>query len=631
MEPMITLEVGNVFARSYRVARPLRSGGMGAIYVVEQLTTGALRALKLMRPELCANERLLQLFEQEARIGHRIRSDHVIQVLDAGVEQGTPWLVMELLEGEDLAEHARRLGPLPRARAGDIIGQIGHALATAHAAGVVHRDLKPENVFLTLSRREGDPLLVKLLDFGVAKVITEAQLEGTLVGTPLWMAPEQLTGAPVSPATDVWALGLLAYWMLTGRSYWAAEHGAQLGALLTVASTPLPAASAKAAEAGRAGMLPPGFDEWFGRCVAPDPTARFADGGAAAAALRMVLCGGLAAATGDTIPIAAEVPPPPPPARKTLRGELVREVLQSLARPDCVGVALLTPLGFDAPQIVADVLTRLKRPGEPLLPVRLVPERRGWPEDGFYERLLRDLRWGVPPPWRQLVERRAEASAMDRFEYAVEDLLEGPVADAGKALLFVVEGLAHVPTPQLEHWGYMMARLSGRGLKLLVWGGQELHELRTRPASGGRFSAFHILRAIRVAPLSLADIGALLAELGEDTAAAAAVFDETRGHPALVRELLDGAPAELRSASRDAIAARLLCGEHLVRLKRALAEDPDAGAALREITASAERPAPRGRHPGGEERLRWLGVIEETGPSGWDWSAPVMSRFASSV
>jgi serine/threonine protein kinase len=651
--PSVVPEIAGTFAGNYRILRPLGQGGMGTVYVAEQLTTGALRALKLMRRELCTEDRLLRLFQQEARIGHRIRSDHVVQVLDAGVDEatGTPWMAMELLEGEDLDAHVGREGPLPGARAAEVLGQIGHALAAAHEIGVVHRDLKPPNIFLATSQREGAPLLVKLLDFGIAKVVAEGMRTGTLVGTPLWMAPEQLLGAAVAPATDVWAFGLLAFWMLTGRLYWARPDGSALNPIHEIARrVSLVAASARAGELGCAALLPSGFDPWFARCTAMSPDARFAEAGAACEAIRRILGmdpppqaagptrifpaavrpkasedAARASVQADTMDI--DTAPDAPPGGGMPRPELVREVLQSLARQDCPGVALLAPLGFDAQRVVADVLDRLNRPHEPLLPVRLVPERQGTSEERFYERQLRDLRWGLPASWRAIVDGRAEASAMDRFELAIEDLLGGPALDERRTLVLVVDGLAQVSTPQLERWGYLMARLSSRGLKILVWGGQELHELRTRPASGGRFSAFHVLRGIPVGPLSAGEVRALLGDRCGG-AALTVLHEETGGHPALVRELVERYPEEARTGDRVSIAVRLLASDHLARLRRTVAAEAEAQEVLRALAGALERPLPRGRRPA-EDRLRWLGVLREAGATGWDWTAPVMQRFAA--
>ncbi|WP_437610749.1 TIR domain-containing protein [Sorangium sp. So ce834] len=309
------------------------------------------------------------------------------------------------------------------------------------------------------------------------------------------------------------------------------------------------------------------------------------------------------------------------------RTDKVREIMQWLGKPDCVGVALLAPFGFEAHQVAGDVLHRLQRPDEPLLPVRLVPEVKGVNEERFYGRLLRDLRWALPEPWRHFVDARAETSVIDRFEDAVDDLLGGPVAEARRKLLFVVDGLAQVPAPQLERWGHMMARLSDRGLRLLVWGGQELHELRTRPASGGLFSAFHLLSAVSLGALSSREVHDLVRARGGDAAAAEVLCDETGGHPALVRELADAHADDVRAANREALRARILTSDHLARLRRTVASDAEAQEVLRALARVAERPLPRCQR--GEERLAWLGVLRDAGATHWDWVAPAMQRFAA--
>src|SRR5262249_13188109 len=145
----------------------------------------------------------------------------------AGVDAqtGIQWLAMELLEGEDLAAYVRRRGPLPAGEVYDIFAQLCHALGAAHTIPVVHRDLKPANVFLARSHQEGERVLVKVLDFGIAKVVSPVELSTTsTIGTPLWMAPEQSTdGGRVAPQTDVWALGLIAFYLFTGQPYWRAR------------------------------------------------------------------------------------------------------------------------------------------------------------------------------------------------------------------------------------------------------------------------------------------------------------------------------------------------------------------------------------------------------------------------
>ena len=156
----LRLVPGTTFANDYRVVQPLSRGGMGAVFVVEQQSTGARRALKLMLPHLAGDDEARARFEREAQVGSRIASDHVVQVLAAGVDEatGTPWLVMELLEGESLDARVRRSGPVSHGDARTLFAQLGHALRAAHAVDVVHRDLKPENLHIGEGRRAGEPL-----------------------------------------------------------------------------------------------------------------------------------------------------------------------------------------------------------------------------------------------------------------------------------------------------------------------------------------------------------------------------------------------------------------------------------------------------------------------------------------
>jgi serine/threonine-protein kinase len=202
MAALARLDVGTVFARDFRVIRPLSEGGMGAVYVVEQLSTAQERALKVMLPQLVADAKARERFLQEARIGGQIKGDHVVQVVGAGIDQATqtPWLAMELLDGEDLAATMRRRGALPANEVLEIIEQLCDALGQAHALGIVHRDLKPENLFVQVSRRRGVPFTIKVLDFGIAKLVQENKTAATVtaaIGSPFWMAPEQAQrGAP---------------------------------------------------------------------------------------------------------------------------------------------------------------------------------------------------------------------------------------------------------------------------------------------------------------------------------------------------------------------------------------------------------------------------------------------------
>jgi eukaryotic-like serine/threonine-protein kinase len=254
----------------YRPIRLIGKGGMGTVYEVEHLHTGQRFALKVLTPQPGAS---IDRFKREARAASRIRSDHIVQVTDADVapELGSaPYLVMELLEGSDLEGVTGKDPASPE----DVIGwlrQVARALAKAHEAGIIHRDLKPENLFLT--RREDGSPLVKILDFGIAKIVAEGSTltqSGGILGTPAYMAPEQTDsrGPPVTKRADLYALGLIAFKLLTGRMYWRNGSLAQL--LAQILAEPMPPASE------RGSTLGPAFDEWFRRACDRDPDKRFA-------------------------------------------------------------------------------------------------------------------------------------------------------------------------------------------------------------------------------------------------------------------------------------------------------------------------------------------------------------------
>ncbi|WP_437670112.1 serine/threonine-protein kinase [Sorangium sp. So ce131] len=286
------LEEGTLFAGRYRLGRVIGVGGMGAVYEAVHLETNRRRALKIMHPTLFESPDLRERFQREAKIAAEIESEFIVEVFDAGVDEQTrmPFLVMELLRGEDLDHRVERLGRLSKAEVVTYLHQVALALDKTHKASIVHRDLKPENIFVT-QREDGLPR-VKVLDFGIAKLLAERSSVGRAthgVGTPLYMAPEQFDGAAVSGATDVYALGMVAYTLLVGASYWAKEEKTgNLLAILTAASRGKPEpASARAAEQGVA--LPPAFDAWFDRATALQPGARFQAASAAVRALAEAL------------------------------------------------------------------------------------------------------------------------------------------------------------------------------------------------------------------------------------------------------------------------------------------------------------------------------------------------------
>lgn len=275
---MKTLEAGQTFAEKYRVVRCIASGGMGAVYEVVHEETQRTLALKVLLPTFLDRPELRDRFRTEARITAPIQSDAIVQVYDAGVEpeSGMPYMAMELLRGEPLDHKVCREGHLSPGVVCACLMQLALALDKTHAAQIVHRDLKPENLFLT--RKEDGTEQLKILDFGLAKMVEEnaARTPHTSsVGTPLYMAPEQFHSGEISSATDVYALGMLAFTLLVGVPYWdneAHEHRTLVAFAMAVAAGPTEPASVRATRAGVG--LPPEFDAWFARMTAVDPAKR---------------------------------------------------------------------------------------------------------------------------------------------------------------------------------------------------------------------------------------------------------------------------------------------------------------------------------------------------------------------
>lgn len=270
-------EIGGDFV----IERPLAEGGMGAVYVALQRSTGVRRALKVMHETLSFDESLTKRFRREAELAATVESDHVVKVLTAGHDAtlNVAYLVMELLAGASLARGLDTLAPLSPAMTSAILTQVAHGLGAAGDLGIVHRDVKPENIFLCRASSATAPFFVKLLDFGVAKDVKHASRVGTqAVGTPFWLAPEQTESDPhLSPATDVWPFGLVAYACLVGRPFWksagSASNSTPAAFLRELLLEPIPTPSVRAREHGIA--LPDGFDAWFARCVDRDPSKRF--------------------------------------------------------------------------------------------------------------------------------------------------------------------------------------------------------------------------------------------------------------------------------------------------------------------------------------------------------------------
>jgi serine/threonine protein kinase len=216
--------VGKTIAGRYILRGLLGHGGMGAVYEAEHVGLGKRAAIKFVDPEFATDEKVVARFAREARAMSAIESAHIVTVFDAGTEDGRPYLVMELLRGEDLGQRLRRLTRIPLGEAMHIIAQVLKGLARAHAAGIVHRDLKPDNVFLV--KHDTDPLFAKIVDFGISKIErprdTTSPLaltgRGTVLGTPFYMSPEQAQASPdVDRRTDLYSVGAILFECLTGR------------------------------------------------------------------------------------------------------------------------------------------------------------------------------------------------------------------------------------------------------------------------------------------------------------------------------------------------------------------------------------------------------------------------------
>lgn len=230
------VSVGDILAGKYRVEKILGMGGMGVVVAATHLDLRELRAIKLIRPDAECDQSV-ERFLREARTVVRLRSEHVAEVHDVGrLESGAPYIVMELLEGQDLSTILKTRGSLPIEEAILYVAQACHALAEAHAVGIVHRDLKPGNLFLT--HRSNGSACIKVLDFGISKDTKpeKIDLEMTgakdLIGSPLYMSPEQMRSArKVDPRADVWALGAILYKLLTGLAPFQAPTVPEIFAL----------------------------------------------------------------------------------------------------------------------------------------------------------------------------------------------------------------------------------------------------------------------------------------------------------------------------------------------------------------------------------------------------------------
>jgi eukaryotic-like serine/threonine-protein kinase len=265
---------GDIVAQKFRIVRVLGSGGMGMVFEADHLDLDRRVALKVMVRNVDNNEDAVARFLREARAAARLNSPHVAKVLDVGrLEQGAPYLVMELLEGQNLQALIKKRGRIPVTEAVDYLLEACEALAEAHGAGIVHRDIKPANLFLANDAYGGQ--VIKLLDFGVSKIHygdtqADPQLTDThsMMGSPAYMSPEQMRSARnVDQRSDIWSLGAVLFEMVTGRIPWT---GFTLGdVLMQVASEPTPSIRNLTPTA------PPALDALVSRCLEKNPAGRY--------------------------------------------------------------------------------------------------------------------------------------------------------------------------------------------------------------------------------------------------------------------------------------------------------------------------------------------------------------------
>jgi len=263
---------GTILAGKYRLISLLGRGGMGSVWRAERIGWQAPVAIKLMNAMDVHDSPAMARFQREARLAASLRSVHVVQVLDDGVDgtSGLPFIVMELLDGESLAERLLRMKRLRPPVVAQIVTQIARALARAHDAGLIHRDLKPDNILIM---RNDDEELVKVLDFGIAKWTlggsnqSTGTLAGQMLGTPAYMSPEHFANsANIDHRADLWSLGVITYECLTGMRPFQGD---------TLVTLALSVCSGKYAPASAIADVPDGFDAWFERAVAQDPKHRF--------------------------------------------------------------------------------------------------------------------------------------------------------------------------------------------------------------------------------------------------------------------------------------------------------------------------------------------------------------------
>ncbi len=286
--------IGHVLNNRFRIESKIGEGGFGSVYRGVQLSNGRKVALKLLHPEMTKDKNLVARFRREGLVLCNLKDAHTITTYDFDqTSDGTLYIAMELLEGKSLHQVFQAQAPLDWRRVFKIISEMCSSLAEAHAQGVVHRDLKPENVYL--ENRAGNPEFVKILDFGIAKVMKGEAIDpnqpnltatGQTLGTLEYMSPEQLMGRTLDGRSDVYALGVVAYEMITKRLPFPDAKGPAGLITAQIRQTPPPPSKANPNVS-----VPPVVDKIILKCLEKDKNNRYADVTALATAVQEALLG----------------------------------------------------------------------------------------------------------------------------------------------------------------------------------------------------------------------------------------------------------------------------------------------------------------------------------------------------
>jgi eukaryotic-like serine/threonine-protein kinase len=381
------VQPGQILLGKYRVERVLGVGGMGVVVAATHVNLEERVAIKFLLPEALTSEDTVTRFLREARAAVRIKSEHVARVTDVGtLENGAPYMIMEYLDGSDLAVHTQRRGALPIEDAVEYVLQACEAIAEAHALGIVHRDLKPANLFVA-TRADGTPS-VKVLDFGISKVSGVGGGAGrdlgmtktsTIMGSPLYMSPEQMASTrDVDARTDIWALGTILYELLTGKVPFNADTITQLCTMI-LQQPPPPLRNLRP-------DAPAGLQEIIQRCLAKDRNHRYQNIAEFASALapyaprrarisiervgRVIDSAGLGSSRpefGGTLPLSQAYGPPSSAWGGS--GSVPRR-----SRAPIIAIIIAVVLGVAGLAAAAVVLLRSPKPEAPPAPETAAPE-----------------------------------------------------------------------------------------------------------------------------------------------------------------------------------------------------------------------------------------------------------------